>query len=140
MGSSIFDLRLDSGPPRDCDRRGRECGNRQSKSKIANLLGSCGGTLLLALVPVVFALELFNAASGVDVLHFAGKEGMAGGTDFDRNVFARAARHEFVATATGYGSFHVFGVNAGFHGIPHFVFEKCILGGSCPARQERYAA
>src|SRR5262245_40339278 len=54
------------------------------------LLG--GGSLLalaLALVPVVLLLELLDAAGGIDELHLAREERVAGGADFDRDVLAR---------------------------------------------------
>src|SRR5262249_30874624 len=73
------------------------------------------GALLLALVPVVLALELLDAARGVDVLHLAGEERVTRGADFDGDVLARAARNELVAATAGDGRFLVFRVNAGFH-------------------------
>ena len=79
------------------------------------LFGGVGFACLLALVPVVFALELLDAAGRIDVLHLAGEERMAGRADFDRDVLFGAARDEFIAAATGDGGLDVFGMDAGLH-------------------------
>src|SRR5438309_213280 len=101
-----------------------EPASANQKSKIKTLFGGFGfggfGALLLALVPVVLALELFNAPGSVDVLHLAGKERVASRADFDRDVFARAACDKLVAATANDGRLNVFGVNAGFHGKPRF--------------------
>src|SRR5579872_3674822 len=79
-------------------------------------LGGRLGTLFLALVPVVLALELLDPAGGVHVLHLAGEERVAGRADFDGDVLLRAARDELVAAAAGHGRLDVLGMNPGFHG------------------------
>src|SRR5262249_22428423 len=78
--------------------------------------GGFGFAGLLAVGPGVLALELLDAAGGIDVLHLAGEERMAGRADFDGDVLPGAARDEFVAATAGNGRFDVFGVNAAFHG------------------------
>src|SRR6516164_4621233 len=101
-------------------------------SRGAELLGSLGGLgggpfggLLAALGPVVLALELLAPAGGIDVLHLAGEEGMAGGADFHRDLLACAARGELVAAAADDGGLGVFGMNAGFHdGSPLALIAK----------------
>src|ERR1700756_379259 len=80
------------------------------------LLRRLDGLALLALVPVVLALELLDAAGGVHVLHLAGEEGVAGRADFDGDVLLRAARGEAVAAAADDRRLDVFGMNAGLHG------------------------
>jgi hypothetical protein len=86
---------------------------------IWNLLWRCFfvgfGGLLFALVPVVFALELLDAAGGVHVLHLAGEERMASRADFDGDVLPSAARDELIAATASHGGFFVFGMNAFFH-------------------------
>src|SRR4029077_10425639 len=84
---------------------------------------SCFGGLLLALVPVVFALELLDAAGGVHVFHLSGEERMASRADFDGDILLGAARDELVAATTGHGGLFVFGVNSLFH-------DKCSTGSS----------
>src|SRR5207245_2166394 len=100
--------------------------------KIENLFRRFGGSGfagLLALVPVVLLLELLNAAGGINELHLAGEEGVAGRADFDGDVLLGAARLELVAAAAGDGRVFVFGVNAGLHGtISVFLWERSILG------------
>src|SRR6516165_9561303 len=75
-----------------------------------------GGAGLLALVPVVLALELLDPAGGVDVLHLAREEGMASGTDFHGDILPGAARDELVAAAAGHRPLFVFRMNLVFHG------------------------
>src|SRR6266699_2450020 len=81
------------------------------------LLGRFDDLSLLALVPVVLALELLDAAGGVHVLHLARKERMACRANLDGDVLARAARIELVAAATGYRGLDVLRVNAFFHSV-----------------------
>ena len=71
----------------------------------------------LAIGPIVLLLELLNPASGIDKLHLAGEERMAGRANFDGDIFPRAARDELVAAAAGDGGFLVIGMNAFFHGL-----------------------
>jgi hypothetical protein len=72
---------------------------------------------LLALVPVVFALELLDPARRIDVLHFAGEERVARGANFRGDVFLRAARRELVAATAGDRRLFVFRMNVFFHGF-----------------------
>src|SRR5262249_53270791 len=78
--------------------------------------GGFGFAGLLAVGPVVLALELLDAAGGIDVLHLAGEERVAGRADFDGDILLGAAGDELVATAAGYGALGVLGMNPGFHG------------------------
>src|SRR5579884_1403072 len=70
---------------------------------------------LLAVGPVVLALELLDAARGVDVLHLAGEERVAGRANFHRDVLPGAARRELVAAAADHGGLDVFRMNAFLH-------------------------
>src|SRR6185437_12821259 len=79
--------------------------------------GGSGFGCLLAFVPVVFALELLDAAGRIQILHLAGEERMAGRADFDRDVFLGAAGDELVAAATGHGGFGVFGMDTRLHDV-----------------------
>src|SRR5438876_10006481 len=103
-----------------------DCEQRNSHFLVKKLFGSrffggCG--LLFALVPVVFTLELLDAAGGVHVLHLAREERMTGRADFDGDVLLGAARNELIAATAGHGGFFVFGVNTLFH-------DKCSAGSS----------
>src|SRR5439155_24027401 len=80
----------------------------------SRFFGGFGG-LLLALIPVVFALELLDAAGGVHVFHLAREERMAGRADFDGDVVLGAARDELIAATAGQGGFFVLWVNTLFH-------------------------
>src|SRR5262245_28889008 len=73
-----------------------------------------GGFLALPL-PVVLLLELLDPAGGVEVLHLAREERMAGRADFDSDALARAARDELVAAATRHRGFDILGMDALFH-------------------------
>src|SRR5262249_28302760 len=79
--------------------------------------GLLGLAALLALVPVVLALALLHPAGGVDELHLAGEERVAGRADLDRDVLARAAGDELVAAAARHGRLFVLGVNAFLHRV-----------------------
>src|SRR5262249_3279616 len=97
-----------------------------TQAKIKRLLGGFGrGSLagLFSLVPVVFLLELFHTAGGVDELHFAREEGMADGADLDGDVLLRAARLKLVPAAAGHGGVFVFGMDVGFHGYLRVLLE-----------------
>src|SRR5262245_38444923 len=92
-------------------------GSWQSEPQTETLFGRFRGRFagLLALVPVVLALELFDPAGGVDVFHLAGEKGMTSRANLDRDVLFRAAGDELVAAAASYGGFDVFRMNAGLH-------------------------
>src|SRR5947208_15799729 len=83
-----------------------------------SLLGRFGGgrfARLLAIGPVVLALELLDAAGRVDELHLAGEERMTRRADFDGDLLARAARRELVAATADDGCLVIFRMNARFH-------------------------
>src|SRR5690349_2194669 len=83
---------------------------------LAGLAARLGAGLgLLPLVPVILLLELLHPAGGVDVLHLAGEERVAGGTDFDHDRLLGAAGGELVAAAAGDGGLFVLGVNTFLH-------------------------
>src|SRR5262249_48211243 len=84
------------------------------RQKLLSGLGALAA--LLARRPVVLALELLDPARGIDVLHLAGEERMAGRADFDGDILPGAARGELVAAPAGDGGFFVLGVDAFFHG------------------------
>src|SRR5262249_24068198 len=73
------------------------------------LFGGLGRLLLdlLAVAPVVPALELLDPAGGVHVLHLAGEERVAGRADLDGDVLSRAAGDELVAATAGHGRLFV---------------------------------
>jgi hypothetical protein len=71
--------------------------------------------LFLALVPVVFALELLDTPGRINVLHFAGEERMARGADFDGDVLFGTASDKLVAAPTGDGRLEIFRMDAFFH-------------------------
>jgi hypothetical protein len=83
--------------------------------------GSSGGRFgfagLLAIRPVVLALEFLDAARRIDELHLAGEERMARRANFGVDVLLGAARGELVATTAGDGGFFVFRVDVFFHGF-----------------------
>jgi hypothetical protein len=85
-------------------------------AKAATLLRS--PRLRDGLLHAITLAEFLDAASGVDDLLLAGIERMAGGADFDVQLFfaQRGAGYESVATRAGDGDFFVIGMNAGFHG------------------------
>src|SRR5262249_25995229 len=100
---------------------------RNGRLQVLLLLGSLAFGLL-ALVPVVLALELLDAAGGVHELHLAGEERVADRADFDVDILACAAGHELVAATAGHGRFHVFRVNAFFHD-PSLIRDPVDVGG-----------
>ena len=74
--------------------------------------GSCFGSRFLT----VTLIKAIDASCGVDQLLFAGKERVAGRTDFDVQVtFAGRASLERLAARAGNGYFVVFGMNSWFH-------------------------
>jgi hypothetical protein len=93
---------------------------------------------LFAFVPVVLTLELLHPARGIDEFHFAGEERMTCGTDFDRNVFARAARGELVATPAGDGGFFIFWMNVFFHDRYPVVGQLDGVCGNSAVRHKNY--
>src|SRR5579872_965676 len=95
---------------------------------VPELLRRFGGLArLLAVGPVVLALELLDAARRVHELHLAGEERVAGRADFDGNVLLRTARHEFIAATARDGRLNIFGVNAGFHEWSPFASQNATL-------------
>jgi len=64
---------------------------------------------------VVFAVEFFHAAGGVQYLLFAGIEGVADVADFHLQVAFGGPGLEGVAAGTANGHNFIFGVNSLFH-------------------------
>src|SRR6516162_10374349 len=79
------------------------------------LLGGLGLALLLAVGPVVLALELLDATGRIDELHLAGEERMTRRADFDGDLLASAARLERIAAAAGDCRLDVFRMDTLFH-------------------------
>src|ERR1044071_8058767 len=66
--------------------------------------------------PAVTLVEAIHATRGIDQLLLAGKERVAGGTDFHVQVaLFRRPRLERLAAGAGNGYINVFGVNSWFH-------------------------
>src|SRR5690606_19850289 len=62
-------------------------------------------------------LEFLNAASGVDELQLACKEGVASVADIDLEFFPGAARDKRIAAAAGNFGFVIIWVGVFFHGF-----------------------
>src|SRR6266404_96722 len=76
------------------------------------LLRRCLGRRLLAITPI----KSIDTAGGIDQFLLAGKERMAGRTDFHVQIaFTRRTRLESLAAGTGHCDFVVFRMNSGFH-------------------------
>ena len=63
----------------------------------------------------IFLLEFVYRSLGIDVLLFAGEEGMAGGADFHLDLGDGRTGGEGVAAGAGHLAFYILGVNAFFH-------------------------
>ena len=103
--------------PPETNEASERCTLSLASCNLAALFRRFGLLLLLALVPVVLALEFLDAAGGVHELHLAGEEWVARGTDFDGDVFLGAAGDELVAAAAGDGALFVFRVDVLLHGL-----------------------
>src|SRR5262249_29275177 len=104
------------------------------RSTLAAFTAALAAGSLLAAAPVVLLGEALHPAGGVDELHLACEEGMAGRADFDRDVLLGAARGELVAATAGHGGLDILGVNAFFHGSAsaawgHVFSGECIILG-----------
>jgi hypothetical protein len=64
---------------------------------------------------VVFLSEPFDAACGVYQFLFAGKEGVAGGANFNLDVLYGGTGFDNVPACAGYFCKFISGVNSGFH-------------------------
>ncbi len=56
---------------------------------------------LIGLTPFLFFAEALNATFGINIFHFAGKEGMTGGANFYLYFGQSGAGAKLVATSTG---------------------------------------
>src|SRR5215510_5737844 len=104
------------------------------------LLRLFSGLLLAALAtsgPVVFPLELLDAAGGIDVLHLAGEERMARRADFDRDVFLGAARGELVTAAARDGRFFVLRMDFVLHKRTPYLENFASLYCKTPSRHDK---
>jgi hypothetical protein len=72
----------------------------------------------LRLFDVVFLPEPFYAARRVNELLFAGKERMAGGTNFHFDVLYGGTSLDNVPAGAGYRRFFIFGMNLVSHKNP----------------------
>jgi len=66
----------------------------------------------------VFLVEALDAACGINELLLAGKEGMAGRTDFNLDILYRRTGLDDIAARTGNGGEFVFGMDTLFHVFP----------------------
>ena len=79
---------------------------------VVNLFGSCGFGFLLGVPPV----KPIDATRSIDQLLLAGKERMAGRTNFHvQVVFARGSSLKGLAAGAGNCNFFIFRMNSGFH-------------------------
>jgi hypothetical protein len=84
---------------------------------------SSGGLFLLPLGRSGPLIELVDSAGSVDELLLAGKQGVAGGTDFDADFRQRGAGGERIAAGAVDASLRIpFGVDLLFHSF-------CIIAG-----------
>jgi hypothetical protein len=85
-----------------------------------------GGSL--GLFDVVFLSETFYTTGGVHELLLSGKERVAGGADFDLDVFCGRTGFYNISARTGdFGKF-VFGMNAFFHKNPLYLVRSGCAG------------
>ena len=93
----------------------------------------CSGSRFGCGFLTVTLVEAIDASCGIDQLLFAGKERVAGRTDFDVQVtFAGRASLERLAARAGNGYFVVFGMNSWFHS------SSLSIGGPRPHFQTGY--
>ena len=75
-----------------------------------------GSGLFLLLAPLVLLLELLNAPRGIDELHLAGEERMAGRADLDPEVLLRGPRRERAPARADDVDLVILGMDAFFQG------------------------
>ena len=95
----------------------------RTKNRSANItlrFGLVWLSLLLAeVVASKLALELFNAAGGVDELLLTGEERVTLVADIDVDALCCALGGELVTTSAGHFAVNVVRMDASFHDLPH---------------------